>query len=124
MAKNSLLRMLDLPPCSVVAYDGHCRQLLAYHALEFHAVESKGAIAMQDQHLLAGTGELRGHRETCARPQATHRAWIEPVARFIDIDDSPAIADDIAAIAYNGGVLVDKVAYLAAQTHGVNGYII
>src|SRR5579859_3804471 len=124
MAEDCLLWVLNLSPCSIVANDRYNGQLLANHALELHAIEPKSAIAMQDQHFFARTCDLRSHREPCARSQAPHGAWIEPVAWFIDIDDSAAVADDIAAIAYNGGVFVDKVAYFAAQTHGMYGYII
>src|SRR5436190_12394648 len=72
---------------------------------------------MQDQYLLTRTSKLRGYRKTCACSQATHRAWIEPVAWFVDIDNSSAITDDIPAIAYNCCILIDKITYIAAQTH-------
>src|SRR6266496_4037379 len=114
--------MLDLSPGAVVADDGDDGQLLAHHAFELHAVKPKGTVAMQDQYFLAWSSKLRGHGETCAGAQAAHGAGIKPVAGFGDVDHPATIADNIAAIAHYGGVLVNEVAYLAAEAHGVNGY--
>ena len=119
VADDCALRVFDLAPGSVVANDGDDGQFLAHHALKLHAVEAKRAVAVQDQHPFAGASNLCGHGEACAGAQAAHRAGIEPVARLIDVDDSASVADDIAAIAYNGGLFVDEVAYLAAEAHGV-----
>src|SRR5579883_1821907 len=100
MADNRALRVLDLPPRAIVADDGDDGQLLAHHALKLHAVQAKRAIAVQDKHLLTGAGKLRGHGEAGAGAQRTHRPRIEPVAGSVDVDDAPAIAYDVAAVAH------------------------
>src|SRR5947209_427462 len=96
--------------------------MLAYHALKFHTIKSKGSIAVKDQHLLAWPGNLCRHREAGPGTKTAHRAGIEPVARFVDINYTPAIAHNIAAITHHRRILVDKVAYLAAEAHRVNGH--
>ena len=70
------------------------------------------------------TRYLCSHCETCARPQAAHWTRIEPVARFIDIDDSSTVTDNIPSVTNNGCVLIDEIAYLAAQTHRVHRHSI
>src|SRR5207244_2462445 len=54
--------------------------MLAYHALKFHTIKTKGSITVQDQHLLAWPGNLCRHREASPGTKTTHRAGIEPVA--------------------------------------------
>src|SRR5512146_1333219 len=97
MAEHRLLRMLDLRPLAIVADDRDHRQIVAHHRLEFHAIEAERAIAKEDSHLLVGSGDLR--RDGEARPSAERTHWpsVEPVARFPGVDDTRAIADDIAA---------------------------
>src|SRR5258708_598770 len=124
MTNHSALRVFNLSPGTVIADDGDDGQLLAYHALELHAVEAKGAIAVQDQDLLARTSKLGCHSEAGTCAQAAHGTGIEPVTRFVDVNHPTAVADDIATVAYDRGILVDKVADLAAETHGMNGYSI
>src|SRR5207247_1121268 len=119
---NGLLRVLDLPPRSIIADHRDHGQLLAHHALELHAIQAKGAVAVQDQHLLAGTRELRSHGEASAGSQAAHGTRVEPVTRLIDVDYATAIADDITPVTHHRRILVDEVAYLAAQAHGMNGH--
>src|SRR5947209_17588902 len=98
--------------------------MLAYHALKFHTIETKGSITVQDQYLLAWPGNLCRHREASPGTKTTHRAGIEPVARFVDINYTPAIAHDVAAIAHHRRILVDKSAYLPAEPHRWNGMAI
>src|SRR5579859_369013 len=119
VADDGALRVLDLAPGPVVADDGDDGQFLARHAFKFHSVETERTVAVQDEYLLAGARKLCGHGETRTGSQAPHGAGIEPVGGFVDIDDPATIADDVAAIAYNGRLFVDEVAYLAAQTHGM-----
>src|SRR5438067_8179929 len=76
---------------------------------------------MQDQNLLPWPGNLCRYGETCPCTKATHRAGVEPVTGFIDINHTPAIAHDITAIAHHRRILVDEVTYLAAEAHRVNG---
>ena len=114
--------MFDLAPGAVIADDGDDGQVLAHHAFELHAVEAKGAVTVQDQYFLPGPGNLCRHGKACAGAKAAHGACIEPVAGFGDVDHPAAIAHNITTVAYHGCVLVDEVAYLAAEAHGMNGY--
>src|SRR5205085_7207670 len=117
MTNQGLLWVFDLAPGTIVTYDGDHGQVLAYHTLELHAVESEGTITVENQHLLARTSELGCHGKACACAKTTHWAWIEPVGGFVDVNDSPTVADDVTAIAYDCCLFVDEVAYLAAETH-------
>src|SRR5713226_867086 len=98
MANDGLLWVFDLAPGTIVADDGDNGQFLAHHAFELHAVESKSAIAVYDQYFFAWTGNLGSHGEARTCTEAAHWTGIEPVAGFVDIDDSSGITDDIAAI--------------------------
>src|SRR5207244_1886245 len=119
-SKHRLLGMLNLSPGSIITDDRHNRQILANHALKFHAIEAKGPITMQNQYFLPWPGNLCCHRETSPCTKTTHRTGIEPVARLIDVDYTSTIAHNVATIAHNRRILVNKVAYLAAETHRVN----
>src|SRR3989442_6491161 len=116
--------MLNLPPGSIITDDWPNRQILAYHALKFHAIEAEGPITMQNQHFLPRPGNLCRHGEAGSCAKTTHRTGIEPVAGLVDVDYAPAIAHDIATIAHHRRILVNKVTYLAAETHRVHRYSI
>src|SRR3989442_15092106 len=96
--------------------------MLAYHHLKCHTIKTKGSITVQDQHLLARPGNLCRHREAGPGTKTAHRAGIEPVAGFVAINHTPAIAHDITAIAHHRRILLDKVAYLAPEPPTLNGY--
>src|ERR1051326_4900078 len=116
--------MFNLSPRSVVADDRHDRQILAYHTLKFHAVEAEGPIPVQNQDFLPRPGNLCRHGETGSCAKATHWTRIKPVAWLVDVNYAPSIAHDIAAITNHRRVLVNKVSYLAAETHRVNRHSI
>src|SRR2546425_860585 len=122
MPQQRLLGMLDLSPGTIVTNNGHDRQVLTDHTLELHTVEPKSTITVQNQHLLAGACKLCGHRKARPRPQTAHGTWIEPVAGLVDIDNTPTVAHNIAAVAHHRRLFINKVAYLTAKTHRMNRY--
>src|SRR5579875_1615135 len=92
---------------------------MTHHALELHAVQTEGSIAVQDENALAGARQLRRHRIARARAKTAHWPGIQPVAWARDIDDAATVADNIAAIADHRRLLIDEITYLAAEAHGV-----
>src|SRR5579875_3304803 len=93
---------------------------MAHHALELHTVEAKGTIAVDHQNTLAGAGQLRGHSKARACSQAAHWARIKPVARSGHVNHLRGVAHDIPTITHNCRILVDEIADLTAEAHGMD----
>src|SRR5258706_11162084 len=124
MSNHSPLRVFNLSPGTVIANNGDDGQLLTYHTLELHTVETKGAISVQDQDLLARTSKLGRYGEAGTRAQTAHGTGIEPVTRVVDVNHPTTIADDISTVAYYCGIFINKVTDLAAEKHRMNEHTI
>src|SRR5579875_1157061 len=97
---------------------------MTHHALELHAVQPESSIAVQDEDALAGARQLRRHRIARARAKTAHWPGIQPVTWARDIDDATTVADNIAAIPDHRCFLIDEIAYLTAEAHGMNRHSI
>src|SRR6266568_7697752 len=120
MANHCLLRMFDLTPGSIIADNRDNRQFVSYHALEFHTIQAKSTITVQDEHFFTGTDKLGCHCKACASTETAHWAGIEPVTGFADIYHFAPIAHNVTPIADHCRILVNEVAYLTTQAHRVD----
>ena len=67
-------------PACVVADDGYYREVVADCRVDLHSVHAHGAVAVEDEDLLVGLGELGAYAVGKAHAHGTGDTSVEPVA--------------------------------------------
>src|SRR5437667_6325401 len=114
----------DLGPRRVVADHAHDVDLLPDAGLELHHVEAEGAVAVHDDDVAPGRGELGRHGVAGAGAERAERPRVEPVAEAARAEDVGGRADEVAAVADHDGVGREQPVHLGAQAERVDGRLV
>src|SRR5438093_7284780 len=120
-AVQHLLGNLDLPPRAVVTDDPDERDLLADGALVLHRVQPERPVAVDDENLFVGLGQLGGHGEGGTYAEAAERARVEPVSRVPSLDDRGGDPDDVPTVTDHNRVGVEEIPDLPGEPLRMDG---
>ena len=88
---------------------------MADRGIELERIEPERAVAVHDDDLLVGLGELGAEPVRQADPHGAERAGIEPVAGHIGRHRLAAVVEDLLAVHHQDGVALHEVLDLVAQ---------
>src|SRR5438132_2638360 len=114
----------DLRPRRVVPDHAHDVDLLPDAGLELHHVEAEGPVAVHDDDVALGRGELGRHGVAGAGAERAERACVEPVAEAARAEHVGGGADEVAAVADHDGVGREQPVHLGAQAERVDGRLV
>ena len=108
-------------PAGVVADDRDDGEVVADCGVDFHGVHAHGAIAVEDEDLLVGFGELGADAVREADAHGAGDARVEPVARFEGGDGLPGVVENLVAVHAEDGVTIEELPDFLADTQGMDG---
>ena len=91
-----------------------------HERVEVEAVEAEGSVAVHHQHALARVDDARRHAEAGAHAKRPERARPHELRRPVHRQHLRREADDVAAVADDGRVLVDELRDLVAEAQRVD----
>src|SRR5439155_11137978 len=115
LAVHGALADGDLAPLAVVADDGDDGDVEAHKGVEVEAVEPEGTVAVHHEDSLVRIDAMDGHAEAGADAERAEGARVVPLAGLVYGQDLRGVADDVAAVSHDYGVLVHEVRHLRAE---------
>ena len=113
-------RVLLQAPAGVVADHHDDRQVVPDERVDVHQREAGGAVAEQQHHLAAGSGQPGGDRVAQTGAEAAVGPGVQPAAGRLRLDVLPGERHEVAAVADHDRVVGQPAVELAVDPHRVH----